>query len=91
MKFQLFELNTSNLRAQITEALTDFMDGIQARQGVTEFQVVCNNTNNTATVIGNNELAVDVYIKPTRSINFIQAQVIITRTGVDFQTIINSA
>ena len=90
LKFQLFELNTSNLRAQITEALTDFMDGIQARQGVTSFQVVCNDVNNTPTVIDNNQLNVDVYIQPTRSINFIQAQVIITRTGVDFQTIIGA-
>lgn len=90
LKFQLFELNTSNLRAQITEALTAFMDGIQSRQGVTSFQIVCNDTNNTPAVIDNNQLNVDIYIQPTRSINFIQAQVVITRTGVDFQTIIGA-
>lgn len=90
LKFQLFELNTANLRAQITESLTDYMDGIQARQGVTSFQVICNDTNNTPSVVDNNQLNIDVYIQPTRSINFIQAQVVITRTGVDFNTVIGT-
>lgn len=90
LKFQLFELNTEFTRAQVTEVLTDFLRGIQARQGLTDFRIVCNDTNNTPNVIDNNQLNVDVYIQPTRSINFIKNEFIITRTGVDFDTIINA-
>lgn len=90
LKFKLFELNTEFTRNQITEALTDYYRGVQARQGVTDFRVICNETNNTPNVIDNNQLNVDTYIQPTKSINFIQHQTVITRTGVDFQTIINA-
>jgi hypothetical protein len=90
LKFQLFELNTEFVRNQITQALTDFLNAIVARQGLTDFRVVCNDTNNTPSVIDNNQLNVDIYIQPTRSINFIKNEFIITRTGVDFDTIINA-
>ena len=90
LKFQLFELNTEFVRNQITQALTDFLNGIVARQGLTDFRVVCNDTNNGSTVIDNNQLNVDIYIQPTRSINFIKNEFVITRTGVDFDTIINA-
>lgn len=90
LKFKLFELNTEFLRSEITQVLTDFLNGIVARQGLTDFRVVCNETNNTSTVIDNNQLSVDIYIQPTRSINFIKNEFIITRTGVDFDQIINA-
>lgn len=90
LKFQLFELNTEITRAQITEVLTDFLKGIKARQGLDDFIVVCDSTNNTANVRDNNQLKVDIYLKPTRSINFIENKFILTRSGVDFQTIIDS-
>lgn len=90
LKFSLFELNTEFTRANITQALTDFLNGIVARQGLTDFRVVCNDINNTSSVIDNNQLNVDIYIQPTRSINFIKNEFIITRTGVDFDQIINA-
>jgi len=90
LKFSLFELNTPFTRNQITEALTDYYRGVQARQGLTDFLVVCNDTNNTPNVIDQNQLNVDVYLQPTRSINFIKHESIITRTGVDFNTIVNA-
>ncbi|NNK82759.1 MAG: hypothetical protein HKO92_06525 [Flavobacteriaceae bacterium] len=90
LKFKLFELNTEFTRADITQALTDFLNGIVARQGLTDFRVVCNDINNPGSVIDNNQLNVDVYIQPTRSINFIKNEFIITRTGVDFDQIINA-
>lgn len=90
LKFQLFELNTEFTRTQITDVLTDFLRGIVARQGLTDFLVVCDETNNTSTVIDNNQLNVDIYIQPTRSINFIKNEFIITRTGVDFNELINA-
>lgn len=90
LKFSLFELNTEFTRANITQALTDFLNGIVARQGLTDFRVVCNDINNTPSVIDNNQLSVDIYIQPTKSINFIKNEFIITRTGVDFNQIINA-
>ena len=90
LKFQLFELNTPFIRSQITQVLTDYLNGIVARQGLTDFRVVCNDVNNTPTVIDNNQLNVDIYIQPTRSINFIKNEFVITRTGADFNQIINA-
>ena len=90
LKFSLFELNTPLTRNQITEALTDYYRGVQARQGLTDFLVVCNDTNNNPNVIDSNQLNVDVYLQPTRSINFIKHESIITRTGVDFNLILNA-
>lgn len=90
LKFRLFELNTEFLRSEITQVLTDFLNGIVARQGLTAFRVVCNDVNNPASVIDKYQLNVDIYIQPTRSINFIKNEFIITRTGVDFDQIINA-
>jgi Phage tail sheath C-terminal domain/Phage tail sheath protein subtilisin-like domain len=90
LKFKLFELNTEFTRAEVTEALKDYMNSIQARQGVTAFLVVCDDTNNTSTVIDNNLLAVDIYIQPSRSINFIKNSFIITASGVNFDAVLNA-
>ena len=90
LKFQLFELNNEFTRAAITEALTDYYRGVQARNGIVDFRVICDTTNNTANVIDNNQLNVDVYIQPAKSINYIKHETIITRTGIDFDTIINA-
>jgi hypothetical protein len=90
LKFKLFELNTEFTRSEITQTLTDFLNGIVARQGLTDFRVVCNDVNNTPSVIDNYQLNVDIYIQPTRSINFIKNEFVITRTGVDFDQIINA-
>ena len=83
-KFQLFELNDEFTRATFRNAVEPFLRDVQARRGVTDFLVVCDETNNTGDVIDTNRFVADIYIKPARSINFITLNFIATRTGVDF-------
>ena len=83
-KFQLFELNDSFTRAQFRNMVEPFLRDIQGRRGITDFKVVCDESNNTGEVIDRNEFVADIYVKPARSINFIQLNFIATRTGVDF-------
>ena len=83
-KFQLFELNDEFTRATFRNAVEPFLRDVQARRGVTDFLVVCDETNNTGEVIDTNRFVADIYIKPARSINFITLNFIATRTGVDF-------
>jgi hypothetical protein len=65
-----------------------YLRDVQGRRGIYDFRVVCNETNNTAEVIDRNEFIGDIYIKPARSINFIQLNFIATRTGVSFDEIV---
>lgn len=89
-RYHLFENNTSFLRQQITSQFSDFLADIQAKGGVYAYQVVCNDTNNTATVIDNNQLAIDIYIQPTKTAEFIKLQTIITKTNADISTLIST-
>jgi len=86
-KYQLFELNDEFTRASFRNAVEPFLRGVQARRGITDFLVVCDDTNNTGDVIDTNRFVADIYIKPARSINFITLNFIATRTGVDFAEI----
>lgn len=86
-KFQLFEFNDEFTRAQFRNLVEPFLREVQGRRGITDFKVVCDDTNNTAQVIDANEFVCDIYIKPARSINFITLNFIATRTGVDFNEI----
>ena len=86
-KYQLFEFNDSFTRAQFTNLVTPFLRDVQGRRGVTEFAVVCNDTNNTGEVIDRNEFVADIYIKPARSINFITLNFIAARSSVSFSEI----
>lgn len=83
-KFSLFELNDSFTRAQFQNMVEPFLRDIQGRRGITDFKVVCDESNNTGEVIDRNEFVADIYVKPARSINFIQLNFVATRTGVDF-------
>ena len=65
-----------------------YLRDVQARRGITDFIVVCDETNNTGQVIDNNEFRADIFVKPARSINFITLTFIATRTGVDFAEVI---
>jgi hypothetical protein len=71
-KFTLFEFNDAFTRAQFKNLVEPFLRDVQGRRGVTDFVVVCDGTNNTGEVIDRNEFVGDIYIKPARSINFIQ-------------------
>lgn len=83
-KFQLFELNDEFTRATFRNAVEPFLRDVQGRRGITDFAVICDETNNTGEVIDTNRFVADIYIKPARSINFITLNFIATRTGVDF-------
>jgi hypothetical protein len=89
-KFQLFEFNDEFTRAQFRNLVEPFLRDVQGRRGITDFSVVCDDTNNTGDVIDRNEFRADIYIKPARSINFIQLNFIATRTGVSFSEVAGS-
>ena len=89
-KFQLFELNDEFTRAMFRNMVEPFLRDVQGRRGITDFKVVCDETNNTGDVIDRNEFRADIYIKPARSINFITLNFIATRTGVDFSELTGS-
>ena len=86
-KFQLFEFNDEFTRAQFRNMVEPFLRDVQGRRGITDFSVVCDDTNNTGDVIDRNEFRADIFIKPARSINFIQLNFIATRTGVAFSEV----
>ena len=86
-KAQLFEFNDEFTRAQFKNLVEPFLRDVKGRRGLTDFLVVCDNTNNTSQVIDSNSFVADIYIKPSRSINFITLNFVATRTGVSFTEI----
>ena len=84
----LFELNDEFTRNNFKNVVEPFLRGIQAERGITDFLVVCDDTNNTGAIIDANEFKADFYIKPARSINFITLTFVATRTGVSFEEVI---
>ena len=84
----LFELNDEFTRNNFKNVVEPYLRGVQAERGITDFLVVCDDTNNTGAVIDANEFKADFYIKPARSINFITLTFIATRTGVSFEEVI---
>ena len=87
-KYTLFEFNDAFTRAQFKALVEPFLRDVQGRRGITDFRVVCDETNNTPEVIDRNEFVGDIYIKPARSINFIQLNFVAVRTGVEFSEIV---
>jgi hypothetical protein len=87
-KFTLFELNDEFTRAQFVSLVEPFLRTVQGRRGITDFRVVCDETNNTPEVIDRNEFVGDIYIKPARSINFIRLNFVAVRTGVAFEEVV---
>ena len=84
----LFELNDEFTRNNFKNVVEPYLRSIQAERGITDFLVVCDETNNTGAVIDANEFKADFYIKPARSINFITLTFIATRTGVSFEEVV---
>ena len=89
-KFQLFEFNDEFTRAQFRNIVEPFLRDVQGRRGITDFLVVCDETNNTGDVIDRNEFRADIFVKPARSINFITLQFVATRTGVAFEEVVGA-
>lgn len=84
----LFEFNDEFTRAQFVALVEPFLRDVQGRRGIYDFRVVCDDTNNTAGVIDRNEFIGDIYIKPARSVNFIQLNFVAVRSGVAFDEIV---
>lgn len=84
----LFEFNDEFTRAQFKNLVEPFLRDVQGRRGIYDFRVVCDETNNTSEVIDSNRFVGDIYIKPAKSINFIQLNFVAVRTGVEFDEII---
>jgi phage tail sheath protein FI len=87
-KFTLFEFNDAFTRSQFVNLVDPFLRDVQSRRGVQDFRVVCDETNNTPEVIDRNEFVGDIFIKPNRSINFIQLNFVAVRSGVEFSEIV---
>ena len=86
-KFQLFEFNDEFSRANFRNLVEPFLRDVQGRRGITDFQVVCDASNNTGDVVDRNEFRADIFVKPNRSINFIQLNFVATRSGVAFSEV----
>jgi hypothetical protein len=87
---QLFEFNDEITRTNFVNIVEPFLRDVQAKRGIQDYVVICDETNNTAAVIDNNEFVADIYIKPARSINFIGLTFVATRTGVSFEEVIGN-
>jgi hypothetical protein len=90
-KYSLFEFNDPFTRAQFKSFVEPYLRDVQGRRGIQDFLVVCDDTNNTATVIDGNRFRASIYIKPARSINFIELQFISTPTGAQFSEVVGIA
>ena len=86
----MFEFNDEFTRAEFTNIVEPFLREIQGRRGITDFRVVCDDTNNTAAVIDRNEFIASIFIKPARSINFVTLNFVAVRTGVEFEEVVGS-
>ena len=89
-KDQLFEFNDEITRTNFVNIVEPFLRDVQAKRGIFDFRVVCDETNNTAAVIDNNEFVADIFVKPSRSINFIGLTFVATRTGISFEEVIGT-
>jgi len=87
---QLFEFNDEITRTNFVNIVEPFLRDVQAKRGIFDYVVICDETNNTASVIDNNEFVADIFIKPARSINFIGLTFVATRTGVSFEEVIGN-
>jgi phage tail sheath protein FI len=90
-KFLLFEFNDEFTRAQFRNMVEPFLRDVKGRRGITDFKVVCDESNNTGSVVDRSEFVGDIYIKPARSINYIQLNFVAAATGVEFSEIIGQA
>ncbi len=87
---QLFELNDSLTRSNFVNIVEPYLRDVQAKRGIFDFLVICDETNNTPDIIDNNEFRADIYLKPTKSINYITLTFVATRTGVAFEEVVGT-
>lgn len=87
-QYTLFEFNDNFTRAQFRNLIVPYLRDVQGRRGITDFLVVCDETNNTPYIIDSNQFVGDIYIKPARSINFITLNFVAVGTGVSFTEVV---
>jgi len=87
---QMFEFNDEITRTNFVNTVEPFLRDVQAKRGIFDFRVICDETNNTAAIIDNNEFVADIFVKPARSINFIGLTFVATRTGVSFDEVVGT-
>ena len=87
-KSVLFEINDETTRSGFLANINGYLNEISAQQGITDFLVVCDGSNNTPDVIDRNEFVAELFIKPARSINYVTVTFTATRTGVSFQEVV---
>ena len=87
---QLFELNDTVTRSNFVNIVEPYLRDVEAKRGLYGFLVVCDETNNTPDIIDNNEFRADIYLKPTKSINYITLTFVATRTGVSFEEVVGT-
>ena len=87
---QLFEFNDAITRSNFVNIVEPFLRDVQGKRGITDFLVVCDETNNTPDVIDANEFRADIFVKPARSINFIGLTFVATRTGISFEEVVGT-
>lgn len=86
----MFEFNDEFTRAEFVNIVEPFLRRVKGRRGITDFRVVCDETNNTQEVIDNNQFVANIFVKPARSINFVQLNFVAVRTGVDFEEVVGT-
>ena len=84
---QLFEFNDEITRSSFTNAVEPYLRDVQAKRGLYDFRVICDSSNNTPEVVDNNEFRADIFLKPTKSINYVTLTFVATRTGVAFEEV----
>lgn len=89
-KAQLFEFNDEFTRSSFRNAVEPFLRDVKARRGITDFLVICDSSNNPAEIVDGNQFVGDIYVKPTRAINFIQLNFVAVRSGVSFQEVVGA-
>ena len=84
----MFEFNDQFTRSQFVNLIEPFLRDVQGRRGITDFRIICDGSNNTSNIIDLNQFVGDIYIKPARSVNFVQLNFVAVRSGVSFEEIV---
>ncbi len=87
---QLFEFNDVITRSNFVNIVEPYLRDVKSKRGITDFVVVCDETNNTPDIIDANQFKADIFVKPARSINFIGLTFVATRTGVSFEEVVGN-
>jgi len=87
---QLFEFNDATTRTNFINIVEPFLRDVKEKRGITEFIIVCDDTNNTPDVVDSNQFKADIFVKPARSINFIGLTFVATRTGISFSEVVGT-